>query len=642
MRHSLFSFLLLVVSSVSLSLLMSNDRVIAATLQLSWADNSSNEDGFHIERKLGNTGTYSIVATTAANITSYTDSGLAESSTYCYRVNAFNTAGASPYAPEICGTTAAAPIITFNLTVSLQGSGVVTSLPAAINCGATCSASFNSGTALILKAVAATGYTFSGWSGDADCLDGSVTVNANRSCTAIFTANPVISTGHTLTVSAVGTITTAGSGSGKIVSSPTGIDCGSKCSATFQAGAIVTLQAIPAAGSTFAGWSGDADCMDGSVTMNGNKSCSASFKLISYGLTILRSGTGSGTVTSSLGGINCGTSCGAEFAQRTVVKLIPAPAVDSVFSGWNGDADCLDGSVTMNVSKTCSAVFTHRIVSNIGLYRPSTGAWYLVANNTGLWQDCNLDRCIGPFGADTDVPLVGDWNGTGKLKLGVYDPKHKKWELDANNSSGWQGCKQDTCFNFSLNPPSGEREIPLVGSWDGESKSSVGLYKLVTNPTTTKDKKSGKNSKTTNTLAGYWYFDRNGDGKWDGCSVDLCYGPFGQSGDVPLVGDWNGNGVAKIGVFTPQTGMWTLDYNGNGKVDDCATDKCFGPFGSNGDIPVVGDWSGTGTAKIGVFRAATGEWFLDMNGNGKFDGCAVDACPGPFGQPGDLPVVGKW
>jgi hypothetical protein len=59
-------------------------------------------------------------------------------------------------------------------------------------------------------------------------------------------------------------------------------------------------------------------------------------------------------------------------------------------------------------------------------------------------------------------------------------------------------------------------------------------------------------------------------------------------------------------------------------------------------LPVVGDWTGTGQEEIGDFRPSGEEWFLDMNGNGKFDGCKVDACLGPFGQPGDLPVVGKW
>ena len=80
----------------------------AASLQLVWLDNSSDETGFHVERKLGTAGTYSVVATTGANVTSYADSSLADSTTYCYRVNAFNGAGNSPYSPEACGTTPAA------------------------------------------------------------------------------------------------------------------------------------------------------------------------------------------------------------------------------------------------------------------------------------------------------------------------------------------------------------------------------------------------------------------------------------------------------------------------------------------------------------------------------------------------------
>ena len=104
-----------------------------------------------------------------------------------------------------------------------------------------------------------------------------------------------------------------------------------------------------------------------------------------------------------------------------------------------------------------------------------------------------------------------------------------------------------------------------MGSWDGAIKSRVGVYSACSpNPTQHRRRaqKPRTGNKSTNTVAGYWYFDRNGNGKWDGCSTDLCYGPFGQSADIPVVGDWNGNGVAKIGVFTPQTGMWTLDTMG--------------------------------------------------------------------------------
>ena len=53
------------------------------------------------------------------------------------------------------------------------------------------------------------------------------------------------------------TVAKAGTGTGKVTSSPAGINCGSICSATFQLGASVTLRASPAGGSRFTGWSGD-------------------------------------------------------------------------------------------------------------------------------------------------------------------------------------------------------------------------------------------------------------------------------------------------------------------------------------------------------------------------------------------------
>jgi hypothetical protein len=37
---------------------------------------------------------------------------------------------------------------------------------------------------------------------------------------------------------------------------------------------------------------------------------------------------------------------------------------------------------------------------------------------------------------------------------------------------------------------------------------------------------------------GYWYLDTDGNGAWDGCSIDACLGPFGVSGDLPVVGQW--------------------------------------------------------------------------------------------------------
>jgi Bacterial Ig domain len=83
-----------------------HEKVNAASLQLTWSDNSQNENGFDIERKTGTTGTFSILATLDPDKTTYTDSNLPDSTTYCYRLRAFNSIGGSPYSNEACATTA--------------------------------------------------------------------------------------------------------------------------------------------------------------------------------------------------------------------------------------------------------------------------------------------------------------------------------------------------------------------------------------------------------------------------------------------------------------------------------------------------------------------------------------------------------
>lgn len=94
-------------------------------------------------------------------------------------------------------------------------------------------------------------------------------------------------------------ISKAGTGTGTVTAD--GIDCGTDCDETYDGGTVVTLTATPAIGSTFAGWSGDADCSDGSVTMDANRACTATFNDTPPDTTITSALDGYGAAKSSGG-----------------------------------------------------------------------------------------------------------------------------------------------------------------------------------------------------------------------------------------------------------------------------------------------------------------------------------------------------
>jgi hypothetical protein len=134
---------------------------------------------------------------------------------------------------------------------------------------------------------------------------------------------------------------------------------------------------------------------------------------------------------------------------------------------------------------------------------------------------------------------------------------------------------------------------------------------------------------------GVWLVDWNGNNQWDATDAAHVFS-FGLPGDIPVTGDWNGDGRLKAGIY--RNGVWFVDWNGNNQWDDTDAAHVFS-FGLPGDIPVRGDWNGDGQIKAGIYR--NGVWFVDWNGNNQWD--ATDAAHVFFfGLPGDGPVTGGW
>ena len=108
--------------------------------------------------------------------------------------------------------------------------------------------------------------------------------------------------------------------------------------------------------------------------------------------------------------------------------------------------------------------------------------------------------------------------------------------------------------------------------------------------------------------------------------------PFGNPGDQPVAGDWNGDGMDTVGVYRSSTGQFLLrNQNSEGSVDASFF------LGNVGDVGIAGDWDGDGMDTTGVFRPANGIIFLKNKNETGFADIALN-----YGLPGDKPVTGDW
>ena len=122
---------------------------------------------------------------------------------------------------------------------------------------------------------------------------------------------------------------------------------------------------------------------------------------------------------------------------------------------------------------------------------------------------------------------------------------------------------------------------------------------------------------------GVWYVDLRNNGTVDTSFI------MGGAGDIPVAGDFLGDGRAGFGVFRPSNGVWYLDRDGNHAVDFVSA------WGTSGDQPVVADYDGDGRADRAVYRS--GHWYLDLGLNST-----LDAIHYLGGDPADQAIAGDF
>jgi hypothetical protein len=159
-----------------------------------------------------------------------------------------------------------------------------------------------------------------------------------------------------------------------VVSSDGFINCGSTCSHDYNVYTQVTLTALDSGGWIFSSWSGCDQVLYNEcyVTLYSKRSVTATYTQGVYTLYVSHGGTGSGSVASSDGYINCGSTCQQEYLGGTVVTLTANPAQGSRFDGWSGCSNVQNNvcAITIAGDEYVAAAF-----NLIGHYRLSVQKW---------------------------------------------------------------------------------------------------------------------------------------------------------------------------------------------------------------------------------------------------------------------------
>jgi len=272
---------------------------------------------------------------------------------------------------------------------------------------------------------------------------------------------------------------------------------------------------------------------------------------------------------------NCGDSNSAPFdfdgdGKSDVSVFRPSNGVwylQQSTAGFNGIAFGTNGDLIT------PADFDGDGKTDLAVFRPSNGVWYLQRSQLGFTGVA--------FGADGDIPMPADFDNDGKADLAVFRPSNGVWYIQ-QSTAGFLG----VAFGTS-------GDVPVAADYDADGKADIAVFR----PSN-----------------GVWYLQRS--------QLGFTGVAFGASGDKPDAADYDGDGKTDLAVFRPGNGVWYLQQSTAGFTGVA--------FGANGDLPAAADFDGDGRADIAVFRPSNGVWYLQRSTQG-FTGIA-------FGANGDKPA----
>ncbi len=227
--------------------------------------------------------------------------------------------------------------------------------------------------------------------------------------------------------------------------------------------------------------------------------------------------------------------------------------------------------------------------TDLSVFRPSEGNWYLQRSTAGL----NVIN----WGMPTDTIIPGDYDGDGKTDTAVFRPDAAAANPDylilRSNGFVFQGVSWGLPADVAVN-----------GDYDGDGKTDLAVFR----PSN-----------------GTWYV-LNSSG-----SPANTVAPFGLTGDVPLAIDDDGDGKTNLAVFRPSNFTWYIAK----PTGTPATNFSAYPFGLAGDRLVQADYDGDNRDDIAVFRPSNGTWYIRKASDGS---TLIQA----FGISGDVPVPGDY